>query len=173
MPELIPVIDKDTIARCVANAAKQISADYQSTELLMVGVLKGAFIFMADLVRQLTLKTVAIDFVRLSSYGNGTSTSASMCLLMDTEADVTDKDVLIVEDILDTGNSLAFLSEHFKAKGARTIKICVLIDKRERRQMELKPDYVCHTVEQGFLVGYGLDCAEAYRNLPEIYKLNL
>jgi hypoxanthine phosphoribosyltransferase len=172
MPELIPVIDKETIANNVAAVAKQISVDFNNTELVLVCVLKGAFVFMADLIRLLTLNSIRIEFMRLSSYGGDTTTSGKMRLLMDIEADVAGKNLLIVEDILDTGHTLAFLYKHLNTKGPRSIKTCVLIDKRERRQVDLQPDYVCHNVEQGFLVGYGLDYAEAYRNLPGIYKLN-
>lgn len=171
MPELIPVLDKETIARHVAKTARQISTDYGDTELVLVGVLKGAFVFLADLVRQLTLTSVVVEFVRLASYGDGTSTSDKMRLVTDIEANVEGKNILIVEDIIDTGHSLDFLIKHLKSKQPRTIKICVLIDKRERREIDLQPDYVCHTVEQGFLVGYGLDYAEAYRNLPGIYTV--
>jgi hypoxanthine phosphoribosyltransferase len=172
MPELIPVFDKETIAHHVAHVAKQISADFNNTELILVGILKGAFVFMADLIRQLTLNSIAIEFVRVSSYGDGTETSGNLRMLMDIERDVEGKNVLIVEDILDTGHTLAFVYNHLKAKRPKTLKMCVLIDKCCRRQFDLQPDYVCHKVEQGFLVGYGLDCAEAYRNLAGIYRMN-
>lgn len=172
MPKLTPVLDKETIAQIVAKIAKQISADYSNSELVLVGVLKGAFVFMADLVRQLEMKTVAVEFVRLTSYGDGTETSGKMQLLMDIETDLTGKHVLIVEDILDTGLTLEYLIRHIKAKGPLGVKTCVLIDKHERRQADIQPDYACHKTESGFLVGYGLDCAEAYRNLPGIYNLN-
>ena len=172
MPKLIPVLDKETIAHNVDSIAKQISADYHNHELVLVCVLKGAFVFTADLIRQLELNIVTIEFVRLSSYGDGTDTSGKMRLLMDVETDLSGRHVLIVEDILDTGLTLEYLVRHLKAKGPKEVKTCVLLDKRERRQIDFQPDYSCHTTKEGFLVGYGLDCAEAYRNLPGIYKLN-
>jgi hypoxanthine phosphoribosyltransferase len=173
MPELIAVLNTDAIARRVADVAKQISADYQDADLVIVGVLKGALIFMADLIRQLTLNTFVIDFVRVASYGDGLETSGEVRVICDAETDICGKDVLIVEDIVDTGLTLAKLCRHLKKRGPRTIKICTLIDKPERRQIDLKTDYVCHHIESGFLVGYGLDYAEAYRNLPGIYNLKL
>lgn len=173
MPELIPVLDKDAIAGYVADVAKQISNDYQEGYLVIIGVLKGAFVFMADLIRQLTLKSFAIDFIRLASYGNGVESSGQVRIIHDVETDLKGKDVLIVEDIIDTGLTLDYLYRYLQARKPRTIKICTLIDKSERRQTELQPDYVCHKTKQGFLVGYGLDFAEAYRNLSGIYSLKL
>lgn len=171
MAELIPVLDKYAIVHRIAAVAKDISSDYQDADLVLVGVLKGAFIFMADLIRQLELKKVAVDFVQLASYGSDTQSSGKITILKDLSSDICDKDVLIVEDILDTGGTLAFLMDHLRGMKPKSIKICTLIDKRERRQINIEADYVCHQVEAGFLVGYGLDFAEEYRNLPEIYHL--
>ncbi len=173
MPELIPVLDKDAIARYVADVAKQISNDYQEGDLVIIGVLKGAFIFMADLIRQLTLNSFTIDFIRLASYGSDMAPSGQVRIIHDVETDICGKDVLIVEDIFDTGLTLTRLRRHLQARKPRTIRICALIDKRERRQTDLQPDYVCHKIDQGFLVGYGLDYAEAYRNLPGLFNLKL
>jgi hypoxanthine phosphoribosyltransferase len=173
MPELILVLDKDAIAQKVSNAAKRISKDYQGADLMLVCVLKGAFVFMADLIRQIALDTFAIDFVRLCSYGDRTESSGRIRMLLDLESDIAGKDVLIVEDILDTGLTMDYLINQLQARQPRSVKTCVMIDKLERRQSKARPDYVCHTVEQGFLVGYGLDYAGAYRNLPEIYHLEI
>lgn len=173
MPELIPVLDKDAIARYVAVVAKQISSDYQDGDLVIIGVLKGAFVFMADLIRQLTLSSFTIDFIRLASYGNETASSGQVRIVHDIETDIRDKDVLIIEDIFDTGLTLSHLCRHLQEREPRSIRICALIDKTERRQADLQPDYLCHRVDQGFLVGYGLDYAEAYRNLPGIFNLKL
>jgi hypoxanthine phosphoribosyltransferase len=173
MSELILVLDKEAIAEKIATTAKLISKDYQDSDLVIVGVLHGAFIFMADLIRQLSIDAFTIDFVRLSSYGNRSATSGRIRLLLDIETDINGKDVLIVEDILDTGLTMTYLIDHVQSRRPRSIKICVMIDKLERRQASVKPDYVCHTVEQGFLVGYGLDYSGAYRNLPDIYHLKL
>ncbi len=173
MPELIPVLDKDAIARYVADVAKKISDDYQGEDLVVIGVLKGAFIFMADLIRQLTLKSFTIEFIRLGSYGSDTEPTGPVKIIHDVQADLRGKDILIVEDIFDTGQTLTSLCRHLQARGPRSIRICTLIDKGERRKTDLQPDYVCHKIDQGFLVGYGLDYAEAYRNLPGIYHLKL
>ena len=171
MPELIPVLDKDAIARYVADVAKQISDDYRDGDLVIIGVLKGAFVFMADLIRQLTLKSFTIDFIRVASYGDGMDPAGKVRIVHDIETDISNKDVLIVDDIYDTGGTMTFLYRHLKARMPRTIRICTFIDKTERRQAPLKPDYACHKIDQGFLVGYGLDYAEAYRHLPGLYKL--
>jgi hypoxanthine phosphoribosyltransferase len=171
MPELISILDKDAIAFYVAEVAKQISNDYRDGDLVIVGVLKGAFVFMADLVRQLSLNSFTIDFIRLASYGNGVDPSGDVRIVHDIEIDISDKDVLIVDDIFDTGSTMDRLCRHLQARRPRSIRICTLIDKTGRRQTSLQPDYVCYAIEQGFLVGYGLDYAEAYRQLPGLYNL--
>lgn len=173
MSELILVLDKEAIAQKVSTTAKLISKDYQDSDLVVVGVLHGAFIFMADLIRQLSIDAFTIDFVRLSSYADRSESTGQIRMLLDIETDIDGKDVLIVEDILDTGLTMTYLMEQLQARRPRSIKICVMIDKLERRQASVKPDYVCHTVEQGFLVGYGLDYSGIYRNLPDIYHLKL
>ncbi len=173
MPELIPVLDKDAIARYVADVAKQISDDYKDGDLVVIGVLKGAFVFMADLIRQLTLSSFTIDFIRAASYGKNLEPTGPVRISYDVEADLCGKDVLIVEDIFDTGLTLTRLCRHLQSRKPRTIRTCVLIDKRERRQTDLQPDYVCYKIDRGFLVGYGLDYGEAYRNLPGIFNLKL
>lgn len=173
MSELILLLDKEAIAQKVSTTAKLISNDYQDSDLVIVGVLNGAFIFMADLIRQLAIDAFTIDFVQLSSYGKRSESSGKIRLLLDIESEIDGKDVLIVEDILDTGLTLKYLIEQLQSRQPRSIKTCVMIDKLERRQTSVKPDYVCHTVEQGFLVGYGLDYSGIYRNLPDIYHLKL
>ncbi|OEU71883.1 MAG: hypoxanthine phosphoribosyltransferase [Desulfuromonadales bacterium C00003093] len=172
MPELIPILKKDDIDKIVAGVARRISSDYQGRELVLIGVLKGAFIFLADLARNLTIP-VKIDFVGTSSYGSGTSSSGNIYLTKKIEIDVKDKDVLIVEDLVDTGLTLTYLLDYIKSFGPKTVKICALIDKRERRKIKINIDYACHVVGKGFIVGYGIDYAEDYRNLPEIFHLKL
>lgn len=171
MPDLIPVLDKETIAQKVDDIARQISADYKDADLIIICVLKGAFVFMADLIRRLDIDNFGIDFIRLASYGSESCSSGRISLLKDIETDIRDKDVLIVEDILDTGRTLNYLHQYLKEAAPRSIETCVLIDKRERRETEIEARYVCHKVQSGFLVGYGLDYAETYRNLPGIYNL--
>jgi hypoxanthine phosphoribosyltransferase len=172
MADLIPVLSKEEIEAAVANLAKKISADYKNRELVLVGVLKGAFVFLADLCRQLTIE-VKVDFVRLASYGKKRSSSGEVRLTKELEIDIKSKDVLIVEDIIDTGFSLTFLVDYLNAFKPRTVRICTMIDKRQRRETDIRIDYAAHVVDEGFLVGYGLDYAEAYRNLPAVYDLKL
>jgi hypoxanthine phosphoribosyltransferase len=164
------LISREAIARRVAELGEQIGRDYAGRDLVMVGVLKGVFIFMADLVRALPF-SVEVDFVRLCSYGAGTTTSGEVHITKDVELSLTDRDVLIVEDIVDTGLSMAFLKHHLTSHRPRSVKICCLIDKKERREVEVPLDYVGFPIEKGFLVGYGLDCGEQSRTLPEIFIL--
>ena len=172
MPDLIPVLSKEEIEAAVANLAKKLSVDYENHELVLVGVLKGAFVFLADLIRHLTID-VKVDFVRLASYGAKRSSSGEVRLTKELEIDIQNKDVLIVEDIVDTGLSLTFLVDYLNAFKPRTVRICTMIDKRERRETDIHVDYAACVVEQGLLVGYGLDHAEIYRNLPAVYDLKL
>lgn len=172
MPDLIPVLDKDDIAKTVQLLAQRISSEYQDRELVLVAVLKGAFVFLSDLIRQITIP-VKIDFIRLSSYGDDTSSSGAIKITKNVDIDIKDKHVLIVEDIVDTGLTLSWLIDHFKSFNPKTVKVCTLIDKYERRKSHIDIDYVGHVVEKGFLVGYGLDYAEEYRNLSGIYHLKL
>jgi len=164
------LISREAIARRVAELGAQISRDYAGRDLVMVGVLKGAFIFLADLVRELAFP-VEIDFARLASYGGGTSPTGEVHITKDVELPLKDRDVLIVEDIMDIGYTLSFLKQHLATHRPRSLKICCLIDKRERREVEVQLDYTGFVVERGFLVGYGLDCGEKQRTLPEIYVI--
>ena len=164
------LISRAEIARRVAELAERIGRDYAGPNLVMVGVLKGVFIFMADLVRALPFP-VEVDFVRLCSYGAGTTSSGEVHITKDVEMSLHDRDVLIVEDIVDTGLTLAFLRQHLLTHQPRSLKICCLIDKQERREVDVPLDYVGFVVEKGFLVGYGLDCGEQSRTLPEVFVL--
>jgi hypoxanthine phosphoribosyltransferase len=167
---MLCIITREAIARRVAELAAQISRDYRGQDLVMVGVLKGAFIFLADLTRALEFP-VEVDFVRLKSYGSGTESSGEIVVTKDVEETLQGRDVLIVEDIVDLGLTLDFLIKHLLTRHPRSLKICCLIDKRERRQVHVPLDYVGFVVEKGFLVGYGLDCGEKNRTLPEIFVL--
>lgn len=172
MPELTPFLTKDDIDKKVAEIARKISSDYQGRELVLIGILKGAFIFMSDLVRHLTVP-VQVDFIRAASYGSETSSSGTITITKEIETDVKNKHVLIIEDIIDTGLTIGYLIDHLKSFGPKSVRVCALLDKKERRSTNVSVDYVCYTVENGFLVGYGLDYAENYRNLPGIYHLKL
>lgn len=172
MPDLIPVLKKTEIEQVVTSVAMKISSDYEGREPVLVGVLKGAFIFLSDLVRHLTIP-VKIDFIRVSSYGSGDVSSGSIRLTKGIEIDIADKDLLIVEDIVDSGLTLKYITDYLLSFSPKTVRICTLIDKYERREAEIRIDYIGQTVKKGFLVGYGLDYAEGYRNLPDIYHLKL
>jgi hypoxanthine phosphoribosyltransferase len=171
MPEeLVPVLSRDEIAQKVKSLAREISEDYTGKDLCIIGVLNGVFVFLADLVRELTV-SVQIDFVRLASYGSGTVSSGNIQTTKEIELDLKDRDVLVVEDIVDSGLTVDFLLKYLKQFHPKSIKVCAFIDKIERRQVQVPIDYVGHVVEGGFLVGYGLDFDQKYRGLPEIYHL--
>jgi hypoxanthine phosphoribosyltransferase len=172
MPEFITVLKKDDIAEMVVAVAHKISSDYKDKELILIGVLKGSFVFLSDLIRNLSIP-VKIDFVGLSSYGNKTSSSGKIQLTKSIEIDIKNKNVLVVEDIVDSGFTLAWLIDYLMSFKPETVNVCVLLDKSERREAQIQIDYTCHVVQEGFLVGYGLDYAEDYRNLPGIYHLKL
>ncbi|MDX2498292.1 MAG: hypoxanthine phosphoribosyltransferase [Desulfobacterales bacterium] len=172
MAELIPVLTQNDIETLVAAMARRISSDYQDHDLVLVGVLKGAFVFIADLVRHLSIP-VEIDFIRVLSYGSGLSSSRNIQLTKDIETDIENKDVLIIEDIVDTGLTLKYLIDYLKTYHPKTVKACTLIDKHERREVDIEIDYFCHAVTEGFLVGYGLDYDEDYRYLPGVYHFQL
>jgi hypoxanthine phosphoribosyltransferase len=154
----------------VRELGRQITQDYQGRRLVLLGVLNGAFVFAADLCRAIALD-LEIDFIRVTSYGASTKSSGQIRLLKEPSIDLNGKDVLLVEDIVDTGATMAWLQEHFRQSPASSVKICSLIDKKERRIVPVEVDYIGFAVNRGFLVGYGLDCAEKYRNLPAIYSL--
>jgi hypoxanthine phosphoribosyltransferase len=152
--------------------ARTISSDYKDHDLVLIGVLKGAFVFISDLVRHLSIP-VKIDFIRVLSYVSGVSSSRDIQLTKDIEIDIKNKDVLIIEDIVDTGLTLKYLIDYLKTYHPKTVRVCTLIDKHERREVDVEIDYICHSVAEGFLVGYGLDYDEDYRYLPEVYHLQL
>ena len=165
--KLIPLISEIKIQRRVKGLAQQISADYQGKELLLVSVLKGAWIFIADLARYLTIP-VKFDFITVSSYGDSTKTSGKVKIIYDLKASINKKDVLLVEDILDTGLTLKYIFDNLQLRQPRTLKVCVLLDKPERHEIEMKIDYLGFTVPDKFVVGYGIDYNEQYRQLPYI-----
>jgi len=154
----------------VEELGRRITEEYQGRQLVLLGVLNGAFIFAADLCRAINLD-LEIDFIRVTSYGTATESSGTIQLLKEPSIDLTGKEVLLVEDIVDTGATMAWLQEHFRKSPANTVRICSLIDKKERRIVPVDVDYIGFALDKGFLVGYGLDCAEKYRNLPAIYSL--
>ncbi len=165
------VISKQDIKKRVQELGREISVE-PLPNLLVVGILKGAFIFAADLVRSISIP-LEVDFIRVASYGANTCSSGEIRLSKDLETSVVGKNVLLVEDIIDTGKTIAWLKEHLRGRGAASIRTCTLIDKRERRVEEVEIDYYGFQLRKGFLVGYGLDYAEQYRHLPDIYHLEI
>jgi hypoxanthine phosphoribosyltransferase len=171
MPELIPLIPEIEIKKQIKKIGQQISADYKTRDLVLVGVLKGSFIFLADLTRRISIDH-EVDFVGASSY-EGTSTTGQIHFTKQPDLELEGKDILVVEDIVDTGNTLLKIIEFIKLLNPGSVKICSLIDKHERREVKIDVDYSCFSLEKGFIVGYGLDYNEKYRNLPAIYDMKL
>jgi hypoxanthine phosphoribosyltransferase len=165
---LYPLISREQIASIVKGLADQISKDYGQRDLVVVCILKGAFMFLSDLVRHLRIP-VQIDFARLASYGAGTKSSGLIEITKDIETSIEGKDVLIVEDIIDSGRTVRFLKERLALSKPRSIRVCALLDKKARREVEVEADYIGKEVDDVFIVGYGIDFNEAYRNLPQIY----
>lgn len=151
----------------VAELGKQISDDYQGKDLLMVGILKGAVCFFSDLIRQMDIP-VNIDFMAVSSYGSSHETSGAVRILKDLDTDINGRDVLLVEDIVDTGLTLSYLRENLLSRHPSSLKVASLLDKPERRLVEIKADYLGFTIPDEFVVGYGIDYAELYRSLPYV-----
>ncbi|NOY12771.1 MAG: hypoxanthine phosphoribosyltransferase [Deltaproteobacteria bacterium] len=159
---------REKIATEVRRLGQEISRDYGDQEIMLVGVLKGSFLFLADLIREIETPTV-VDFVRLASYGSGTQTSGIIEFRKELEMPIRDRDVIIVEDIVDSGYTLECLYNKLLLQQPRSLKICTLIDKRARREVDIEADYVGISMDDGFIIGYGLDHDERYRNLPDIY----
>ena len=161
------LISQEKLEKIVKSLAKQIEKDYNDKEFMMVGLLKGSVVFMADLMKKINLD-FSIDFIVASSYGSGTESSGLVRIVSDLTQPVDGKDILIVEDIVDSGNTLNFVMNYLMTKGARSVKVCTLCDKPDRRKVPLKVDYCGTKIPDEFIVGYGLDYAEKYRNLPYI-----
>lgn len=162
------LFSRDRIAAEVKRLGKEISQDYAGQEVMLVGVLKGSFLFIADLIRTISVPSI-VDFVRLASYGSGTRTSGIIEFRKELEMSIRDRNVIIIEDIVDSGYTLECLYNKLLLQNPRSLKICTMIDKRARREVEIEADYVGITMDDGFIIGYGLDHDERYRNLPDIY----
>jgi hypoxanthine phosphoribosyltransferase len=163
------VVAADDLQQRIAELGKEITDDYQGRPPLLVGVLKGAFVFMSDLARAIELP-VEFDFMAVSSYGSATRTSGVVRIVKDLEIDLTDRDVLIVEDIVDSGLTLAYLRRNLAARHPRSLEVCALLVKQGLQRTELDLKYVGFTIPPDFVIGYGLDVDERYRNLPGIYE---
>ena len=164
------VVSQAIIQKKVRELANKISDDYNGKELVLIGVLKGGFIFLADLAREITIP-VAIDFISVSSYGSSSKSSGVVRILKDIDIDISNKHLLLVEDLIDTGLTLSHLKELFRTRNPKSIKVCTILDKPSKRLIELPVEYPGIEIPDKFVVGYGLDYAEKYRNLPEVYEL--
>ncbi len=161
------LLTEKQISDRVCGMGQQLTKDYAECDLVCIGILKGAVVFFSDIIRAIDLP-LHIDFMSISSYGSATKSSGVVRILKDLDKDIVGRDVLIVEDIIDTGLTLSFLVENLRTRGAKSLKVCTLLDKPYRRKTALVPDYCGFEVEDYFVVGYGLDFAERYRNLPDI-----
>lgn len=171
------LLTEETIHQKVSEIGRRISEDYKDKNLMLVSVLKGSVVFMADLMRAIDIHA-QVDFMAVSSYGSGVKTSGVVKIIKDLDGPLEGYDILLVEDILDSGMTLSYLREILLQRNPASIKIATLLDKPERRQVDIAPDYACFEVPDEFVVGYGLDYDEKYRNLPfvgvlkpEIYNL--
>ena len=167
--ELEVVYTEEQIESRIKELAAQINKDFEGEELVVVCVLKGAFMFFSDLVKHLDMRP-EVDFVRCASCGKATTSSKTISFTKDLEICIEGKNVLIVEDIVDTGHTISFLMSQLQARGAKTIKLAAIVEKVERREVTVTVDYPGFTLEKGFIVGYGMDYAEKYRELGAIYE---
>lgn len=164
------LISRDRIAAAVTRLALEINRDYHGKQPLLVSVLKGSLVFTADLIRQLDLP-LELDFVRLASYGSARESPGRVRIIQGVKTRVEDRDVLVIEDIVDSGSTTSLLLDYLKEKKPASLKLCALTDKPSRRRVSVSIDYLGFTVPNKFIVGYGIDCAEKFRNLPDIYTM--
>ncbi len=165
------LVDQDTLAERIAELGDEISEDYEGRDLLLVGVLKGAVFFMADLMRHIRVHC-EVDFMAISSYGAATDSSGVVRILKDLDINIRDRHVLVVEDIIDSGLTLSYLVRNLGAREPASLEICALLTKPSRREIEVPVRYVGFEIPNRFVIGYGLDFAERYRNLPYVGVLN-
>ena len=165
------LIDQETLAARVAELGAEVSADYEGRDLLLIGVLKGAVFFMADLMRHLTVPC-EVDFMAISSYGDATDSSGIVRILKDLDINIEGRDVLVVEDIIDSGLTLSYLIRNLESREPATLEVCALLTKPSRREIDVPVRYVGFEIPNKFVVGYGLDFAERYRNLPYVGVLD-
>ncbi|URD49878.1 hypoxanthine phosphoribosyltransferase [Chroococcidiopsis sp. CCNUC1] len=170
--KLVPLISQSEIAATVQRLARELDRDYQNCSPVVIGVLKGSFIFLADLIRQMQTPIFNVELIRLSSYGCSTISSGEVKMLMGlTEGIIHNKDVILVEDIVDTGLSTSKAIEILKADNPSSLKLCALLDKPSRRKVQVEIDYLGIEIPDRFIVGYGIDMDEKYRQLPAIYAI--
>ncbi|NLV75596.1 MAG: hypoxanthine phosphoribosyltransferase [Tissierellia bacterium] len=164
------LVTEEEIEARVKELGKQITEDYRGKNLMLVGILKGAVIFMADLAKSIEIP-ILMDFMAVSSYGKSSTSTGIVRIIKDLDCSIEDKDILIVEDIIDTGLTLSYLTDNLNKRGAKSVKICTLLDKPDRRKAQVPVDYRGFIIPDEFVVGYGLDYAEQYRNLPFVAAL--
>lgn len=164
------LVNEEDIIKKIKELGQVITEDYKDKDLVVIGILKGAVIFMSELIKNIELPLI-IDFMAVSSYGKSTISTGEVRIIKDLDFSVEGKDLLIVEDIIDTGLTLNYLTDILKKRGASSVKICTLLDKPERRSVEVNVDYLGFEIPDEFVVGYGLDYAEQYRNLPYVGAL--
>lgn len=167
MKDIKVLISEEELKSRVKELGDEITKDFEGKTPVVIGVLKGAIIFMADLIREMKVNC-RLDFMSVSSYGSSTKSSGVVKILKDIDIDISGMDVLIIEDIVDSGLTLNYLKHYLSSKNANSIKICTLLDKPHRRQVEIEVDYSGFEIEDRFLIGYGLDADQSYRNLPYI-----
>lgn len=168
MADKISVLfSEEQVDKRIRELGEQISKDYAGKEVHLIGILKGGTFFMCELAKRITVP-VSLDFMCVSSYGASTESSGVVKIVKDLDEPITDKDVIVVEDIVDTGNTLSYLLENLKKRGPKSLKLCTLLDKPDRRVKEVNVEYTGFEIPDAFVVGYGLDYAQKYRNLPYV-----
>ena len=166
-PKIEVMIDEETVEARIAEIAKQLREEYEGKTLHIIGVLKGSVFFMCELAKKLTVP-VTMDFMSVSSYGNDTKSSGVVKLIKDLDESIEGRNVVLIEDIMDSGRTLSYLIKILKERKPASFKVVTLLDKPDRRVVELEPDITGFVIPDRFVVGYGLDCAQKYRNLPYI-----
>lgn len=167
MVEIKTLIDEEKLNKRIDEIAKQIGEEYKNKEIILICILKGSIFFTVDLARRIK-EDVRLEFIRVSSYGEGTESTGEIKMKLDLKDSIQGKDVIVIEDIIDTGRTLSYLLEYLKMKKPKSLKLCALLDKPDRRKIDVKVDYTGFQIPDKFVVGYGLDWDEKYRNLPYI-----
>lgn len=167
MGDLKVLIDEKTLQAKISELAETIMKDYEGKEITFICILKGSALFTVDLAKKIK-NNVRLEFIRVSSYGDSQTSSGKVTMKLDLQDSIEGRDVIIIEDIIDTGRTLSYLRDHLKDKNPASLKICTLLDKKERREFDVEPDYTAFNIPDKFVVGYGLDDRENYRNLPYV-----
>lgn len=162
------LIDEEKLNKRIIELAEEISRDYKNEELVLICILKGAAYFAVDLSKKITDNVVILDFMKVNSYGNEKESTGKINFTLDLNINIENKNVIIVEDIIDSGYTLNYLFDYLKRKNPKDLKMCVLLDKEERRKKDIKVDYIGFKIENKFVIGYGMDYEDKYRNLPYI-----